>query len=334
MKYQSRHSQKKLISNTLFAGFFIVVLSIGYMSNSFKIPVKTPNEFIEATQTFTAKEFTNIDQVTILNVNGPFIFQKDLPTNQWHLISPEKHEKESIFVEKLLNSLSTIKTKNVLDYTNSNLTNYSLINTPNRIILTNTNAKETIAIDLGLINTIDNSTYIKIEGKKGIYHVEAPISNFDSITIADLIEKKPFEFNKETLAQIKLINFKNKKLNLTATKSAESWVDQENKPLDTIMVNDFIDDLSKLKSNKVIIQKSKEQEKALKNLQSKIEFQINVKLTNGKELQYTVSDLTRSFPEISLNDEYHYLVKENTDETLHFVRSENLSIFNSKSNSL
>lgn len=334
MKHQSQHSEKKLISNTLFIAFFAVVIFIGYMSDAFKIPIKTPSELIEATQTFTANELAPINQITLFNNNGPFIFQKDPTEGKWHLISPEKHEKESAFIEKLMSSLGSIKTKNVLDYNNSNLTNYSLINSPNKLILTSMNNQDSINIHFGLINTIDNSTYMRIEGKNNIYHVEAPISNFDSITLADLVEKKPFEFSKDLISQIKISNLKNKKLNFSAKKNETGWIGDDEKPVEATLVNDFIEDMTKLKSNKLITQVSKDQDKALKNLMNKVEIQINIKLQDGREFNYNVTELTKSFPEISLNDEYHYVIKESGDETLHFIRSENLAVFNIKSTAL
>lgn len=330
MKQQPIHSDKKLISNTIFFLFILLVCGVGYMSDSMKIPHKTHSDFIEETQAFNNKELTHIHKIFLKNNNGEFVFDKNDETQKWNFSSLDIKPKESIFMDKFFANLQTIKTKNVLEQTPANLNNLSLLNpqvTLTLLSLDDQNQQKEIIVYFGLMNTIDNSTYISFKNKKGIFHVEAPAGALENVTLADIIETRPFEINPSDVKKLKITTFYPKSQTLDFEKIEGIWTKRSDVDVNQAMIEEYLNDLIEIKSAKVLISKSKAQAQNIKDLLKKYPFEISITLNNEKTINYQITATTKSFSEISLNDEYHYAITRSDDDSTHFIRSDNQAIF-------
>lgn len=325
----SNSNKTKWISNIILASFLFFVAGTMFLSNIFKTPIKGQLEFIEQSMAFSSNELENILGLTLKNKSGEFVFEHlDIQTGSvWHMTSPRKISVNSIFIEKLFSSLKIIKTKKILDDNKINNSNFSLEKPMAMLILKNSNG-ENITISLGIMNAIDNSTYMKISGKKGIYHVESPSLSLENIALPDLIESTVFDVNFNTILGFKISKKNSKKPIFEIIKKDNTWVNSENQILDTKNLEYIIDDFIALKSSFTLESPSDAQKKQTQSLLLSPEFIIEIKKEDKEILFYKISTLTRNLIEVPLNDEDHFIIKGDHSAVTYVIKKDFINIFN------
>lgn len=322
------YKQRKLISNTLFLTFLALIVASAFLSDALKAPLKTHNEFIEETLVFGQKELEDITQISLTNKTGTYVFTK--AEDSWLMILPKEYKKNSIFIEKLYNSLMTIKTKKQVADNAENASRFSL-DKPSAT-LTLSNDLKTIAIDIGIMNTIDNSTYVKISEKFGIYHIEAPSRSLENITVADLIETKTLDLRPEHLKSFKITRKKVDSSSFAVERLEEAldWASDKNPNITPDQVDDFIARIALIKSNIVLTEPTAAQLAHVNKMQKNAEIEIVTKNFSDVSTSYQVSAPVKNFPALSLNDEFHLVITRTDSNAIHFIKAENLNIFDNR----
>jgi hypothetical protein len=324
----SNHKKKKWVSNLVLVSFFSLVVGTMFLSNIFKTPIKGQQELIEQSLVFSNKELENITHLSLKNKSGEFTFERaDLQsTSQWHMKSPRDISVNSVFVEKLFSSLNVIKTKKLVDDNLTNNSNFSL-EKPTAILTLTDDKNKNIILSVGIMNTIDNSTYMKISGKNGIYHVEAPSISLENITLADLVESSVFDINFKTMLSFKIFKKTSSVPTFEIHKKDGIWMTAEDRPIDIKRLEDMIDDFITLKSSFTLDTPTDAQKKQSQLLISNAEYTLKIESTEGKILLYKVSPITKNLVEVPLKDEAHFIINENHSPVIYVVKKDFLKIF-------
>lgn len=328
-------NNKKFFSNLIIASFCLVTVGTIYLSEDLKIPERTSSELIEEIQILHKRILADNDQLTLVNSKGEFRFHKNSQTDQWEFVNDDKEFKESSFINQFLDKMSEIKIKNVIESTKKNLEAYSLNSPMGQLKFYNTATKQNYIINFGIYNSIDNSMFLTINGKKGIYHVESSSASIETITLADIIETKPFNFNLDDLVNIKFYVGNSKvpaldlvkKAEITETETLEVWKDSK-KEYTSAGLEEFFNNLFVLRSAKVLESKNKQQLTLLNELIKAPEYKISVVNKKGQIDIYLVGPVMRSFKDMSLNDEPYFIIMTNLNYPVHFIKSPDLSMFN------
>lgn len=331
--------KKKWLSNVVLVAFLLLVGATAFLSDLLKTPVKSHNEFIEQSLVFNNKELESITRLSLKNKSGEYIFERvdTAEGTPWHMTSPRDISTSSVFIEKLFSALNVIKTKKLLIDDPANNSNFSL-DKPTAILTLTDDAQKSIILSVGIMNTIDNSTYLKISGKSGIYHVEAPSMSLENITLLDLIESNIFNVDVKNVLSFKIFKKGTSTPQFEVHKTAENWTNAEGQTLDAVRVEDMIDDFIKLKSAHVVEEPTDAQKKAFQKMMSAAEYLVKVETNEEaaqkKELIYQISDLTKSLPDMDLKDEGHFLIIENHEPIVYVVKKESQTLFELKNDSL
>lgn len=323
----STHKKRKWISNLVLVSFFLLVVGTMFLSNVFKTPIKNQHEFIEQSLVFSNKELENVTHLSLKNKSGEFTFERaDLQSSSpWHMTSPRDISVNSVFVEKLFSSLNVIKTKKLLDDDKANNSNFSL-EKPTAILTLTDDKDKSIILSVGIMNTIDNSTYMKISGRTGIYHVEAPSISLENITLADLVESSVFDINFTTMVSFKIFRKASAIPTFEIHKKDGAWVTADGKPLEIKRLEDMIDDFITLKSSFTLDSPTDAQKKQSQTLISNAEY--TVKIENAETtLLYKVSPITKNLSEVPLKDEAHFIINENHSPVIYVVKKDFLNLF-------
>lgn len=328
-------NNKKFFSNLIIAGFIFVTVGTIYLSEDLKIPERTSSELIEEIQILHKRILADNDQLTLINSKGEFRFQKNSQSDQWEFVNDNKEFKESSFINQFLNKMSEIKIKNVIESTKKNLEAFSLDRPMGQLKFYNSATKQNYIVNFGIYNSIDNSMFLTINGKKGIYHVESANASVETITLADIIETKPFNFSLNDLVNIKFYvgDSKNpvldlsKKAEVVENASVEVWRDSK-KEYTTASIEDFFNNIFALRSAKVLESKNKQQLALLNDLIKSPEYKMSVVNTKGQIDIYLIGSVIRSFKDMSLNDEPYYVIMTNLNYPVHFIKAPDLSLFN------
>lgn len=332
MVYRKSLQKRKLFSNLMLFGFLLLVGATALLSNALKTPIKSNNEYIEQAKVFNNKELENITHISLKNKSGEYIFERadTVPTSPWHMTSPRDLSANSIFIEKLFSSLNIIKTKKLLPDDPANNSNFSL-DKPTATLSLNDGHTEPIVLSIGIMNTIDNSTYLKISGRQGIYHVEAPSISLENVTLHDLFEATIFDFDLKSISSFTIT--KKNVLQFSVELKDGFWLSADNKPLDPARLEDLLNDFSVIKSSHTIDKQSETQEKQIQGLFSSPEYIVKIK-KGDKVLTYQISKTITSLHEIALNDSPHFLIRDQDSSIVYVVKEDFLVNFELKNDGL
>lgn len=335
MAYKKTAQKRKLFSNLMLLAFLLLVGATALLSNALKTPIKNNNEFIEQSLVFNNKELENITRLSLKNISGEYIFERadTLATSLWHMTSPRELAANSIFVEKFFASLNIIKTKKLLVDDQTNNSNFSL-DKPTATLTLSDNINPDLVLNFGIMNTIDNSTYLKISGKQGIYHVEAPSISLENITLNDLIEAKIFDLELNTIMSFNIYRKSLEDLQFSVENKNSFWVTMEDKPLDPTKLADMVDGFSKIKSSHTLDKLSEAQKKQLQPLIASPEYIVKIQKDLLKTNSFIITKVITSLVDVTLNEEPHFLIEDEESGIVYAVKTEFLNVFDLKNDAL
>jgi len=194
---------------------------------------------------------------------------------------------------------------------------------------------KTTTILVGLMNTIDNSTYLKISGKSGIFHVDAPSVSLENATIVDLVESQIISIDLETILSFRITHGSKKSTpSLEIKKKNENWYDRENNLLSTDKIDDYLNELSALKSTFIVDKPTDAQKRQISSLSRNPAIVISVEDNKGHVIDYNISSVIKDFSDIDLKNEEYFIVTISNNNTAYIVKKSFLELFSRKAESL
>ena len=247
------------------------------------------------------------------------------------MVTPSDISANSLFIEKLFNALAVIKIKKLLPDEKINNSNFSLDKPTSTLTLSDEGGKS-IMIQIGLMNTIDNSTYLKISGRPGIFHVDAPNVSLENATILDLIESQIISINLETIVTFKIFhgNKKSGTPSFEIEKKNGGWFDHQGNQLAVDKISEYFQDLSNLKSSFIIDKQTDSQKRQINSLSHNAEYIVSIEDNKENIIDYNISGLTRDLSDIDLKNEDHFVVTITDNSTAYVVKKEFYELFNRK----
>ena len=319
-------------SNAILALFLVLLIGAALLSDIFHPPIKSSFEVTGIVSLFKEKDLAPIAKISLKNKSGNYIFEK-LEKNQispWHMTSPRDVTANSIFIEKLFHSLTSNKIKNIFPNDRINNSNFSL-EKPNAIITLETKeSKKPLVINVGLLNTIDNTTYIKISDRSSIFQVEVPSISLENATILDLIESKIFSIDLESINTFKVAFSKKSTIGLNIHKKNTQWVSNDNQVMPQDKIEEYFQDLSVIKSSFVLDSQTDLQKRQIAILVKNPEITLTAEDNKKNIITYRISSLVYTFPDIDLKNNPYFLVSISNNQTAYIVKKEFLELFNKK----
>ncbi len=328
-RYEELMQKRKIASNIILFLFLILVSLTAIFSEIFQKPTKITTELIEHAKLFTEADVGQTKQISLKNKSGEYLFEKkeNDQTSSWQMVAPREISANSFFIEKLFNALTAIKVKKILPDQPINNSNFSLDKPTANLRLIDQNGKA-INIQVGLMNTIDNSTYLKVSGRDGIYHVEAPSPSLENVTILDLIESQVISIDLKTIISLKISH--NQKTVFEIRNKDGNWLDSENNQLTTEKLNDYFQELSDLKSSFILDKQTEAQTKQIHSLVKNAEYTLTIEDNQKNSTEYRISGIIKSLSDVDLKNEEYFVVTTSSSSTAYVVKKEFLEILNKK----
>lgn len=322
--------KRKIASNIIIFLFLILVALTALFSEIFQKPTKIASELIEHSKLFTSSDLEQIKQISLKNKSGEYLFERkeNNQKSSWHMIAPREISSNSLFIENLFKALMTVKVKNILPDQSINNSNFSLDKPTANLNLIDQNGKM-INIQVGLMNTIDNSTYLKISGRVGIFHTEAPSSSLENVTIVDLTESKIILINLDTIKLLKISH--NQKAILEVTKKNNTWLDKEGSQISIEKLHDYFQELADLKSAFVLDKPSDALRTQINSLAENAEYSLIISDEKQNTTEYKISKTVKSLNDIDLKNEEYFIMTISNTNTTYVLKKEFLETFNKRS---
>lgn len=267
----------------------------------------------------------NLNLVKVSNSLGDFeIIRKN---NRWWITNQEKNYfANEIVVEKMLNSLSKIKVER-LHKNNTLNRNYFSLSTPIFKIFLNDQE-----FQFGLVNSIDDSTYLTFPSSQNIYQIEVFDFDFPSIGLNEILYTKLFLSNPREIKTLKLVI--NNRDVLSIKLEGNTWFDKRGRKLNEKKVNTFLIDLFSNKSDIVVDENKEGVYKEIDKVLKKPPYELVYTTVKGKKYKYSFSYPVRSLPSLNLERRKNIVLKSNLDYYPIVIEKSFLDVFKKRASQL
>ena len=327
-------TNKSTISFWLLA-FFLVTLSVGVgisalFQNSLQIPENIGHRLL-----FKSSDFENIKKIILQNQLGTFHLKRNYETGKWDISHPRHLPANPKTVQNIINSLSNITIFKIFRLDKINTSHYSLDN-PTTVITLVENDNDEQKIKFGLINPVDNSTYITHSSHNDIYHIKTLDNPVETYVLADFIDSKIFSLPSKEISKINIYRGirKNNFLNLTISKSNNVWHGKNNRKLSEKKINNFFNKLTSLKSHIILDKTSERLEKNLNKYLKNPLYTVEIEDTNNSKTTYIVTSVINSLPEVKIEKRQNFMIKASNRKFPYILNKDFLNLFAQKQRGL
>lgn len=311
------------ISTFILGGFVTVLLFGALVSEFFQAPIISSQELSKFQFLFTREQIDTVKLVKIKSSLGEYQLERnDL---KWNLTSPRLIDANINMIEKILSSLKEIKIKKIYPKDAINLANFSLDNPISTLTIKNEKNEEK-SISFGLVNPIDNSTYVSVEDEKAIYHINNINMPFERIELASLIDSRIFNMEWNEIKSFKLFSQNKNKPTLSFVREKKIWV-AGNKQLHDERMKKYLSELTSLKSTIILDERTQKLDERLERYTSKPFFKLDVQTEDGNEIEYRVSYVISSLPGIKMEKKQNFIIKASNRQHPFLVNKDFMRLF-------
>ena len=318
------------LSSWLMLLFTCSLLLTSFYTDFFQAPTQVNHEVGSYRSLLRPGQTLGTKEMILKNNLGTFHFQRltTVSNTSWNMISPRQLPANSSLLDNILNDLGKVQIKNIHQNDPINVSNYSLDSSQLQITLIDSNGKESI-LKFGLINPLDNSTYVNLSDKNAIYQIDNITTTLNTLDLANFIDTRVFGFAPETITAIKILKRKNSgnQTSFLVTKTKDSWLGQKERKLNSKSVHQFLQQLTTIKSPLILDKMTTNLQKKLDQYLSKAAFEINITKQNKRKYSYTLSGLVHSLPGVKLEKWQHFIIKPSHRDFLYILPKNFLKTF-------
>jgi len=296
-------------ANFLIIMFALVLFIGGLASEFFQAPLNQNTALSRYQLLLKPEEVDQIDSIELENRLGTFKIDKD-KSQSWSLTSPRNLPSNSSTVKSILDNLKEIKIRQILPKDTINISNFSLDSPLMKLKISYFGGKENY-LNIGLVNPIDNSTYVTFSNKDAIYHVDALKNSMEGLSLSNFIEPKIFTQDLKSIQDFKIYRGKipstNQRLSIRSEK--DGWIDNSGNTLEPKAVEDYLMELLSLKSSLILDKRTEKLDEALTRYFSNPSYTVEVLDKSGEKVFYEVSYLINTLPDIKMEKRQTFIVK-------------------------
>jgi hypothetical protein len=316
-------------------GLFCLFIIAGTLTSVFfQAPAESNNELNRLRVLFPEGEFDELRTLSITNRLGTFSFERSLDGRQWRMISPRSVMANPQPLDRVLNALKDIRIRRIYDKDPINSSNYSLDNPQIKISMLSEDLLEK-EIHFGLVNPIDNSTYLHILKTESIYHVDALTFGLENLDIVNFIDTRVFATPVANISRLKISRDRTEQTPHLDIRFEEGvWVDANNRQLDPAPVESFLTELTSLRSLFIIDKANDELTRAIDQQFERPAFFIELTDQDGIIFDYRVSAIVNTLPELKIERRQNFLIQTSHRDYPFLLHKDFFELFNKRNNQL
>jgi len=307
---------------------FLIAIVLGALASEFFQAPLIKNTALSRYQLLIKPEqIEQIKEIKLTNRLGDFKISKD-NMKTWSLTEPRNLPSNQVTINNILSNLGEIKIRQILSKDAINISNFSLDSPLMKLKLSYYGGKEQ-TLNLGLLNPIDNSTYVTFSEQEAIYHVDALKGNLNSLNLSNFIDSKIFTQKISNISQLKIYRGK---LPATTTRlhlkrSKEGWIDAGKNNLDSKTVEAYLKVLLSLKSSLIIDRRSEKLDKALFKYFANPSYTLEIKSKDGHKAFYEVTYLINNVPDLKMEKRQTFIIKSSNRPHPYIIEKSKMSLF-------
>jgi len=322
---------KASLSSVMLAFFFLLITAGALSSVFFQAPVVKTHEIERMRVLFNDSDLGDLRELTLSNRLGNFTFERVASQSSWRMTEPRMVMANAQPLERMLSALSEIKIRRIYDRDPINISNFSLDQPQMKVKLVSSDLS-TKELSFGLINPIDNSTYIAFDQGDLIYHIDALNFTLENLDLINFIDTRIFALSIDQMASLKIWRENISQPQLHLVNEDGQWKDAGLNLLEPIAVREFLTELTSLRSLFIIDKKSPELSLAIDQQLEKPLYTVEVISQSGDSYRYSLSQLVQSLPEMKFEKRQNFLIQASNRDYPFMLAKDSLELFNKRNN--
>lgn len=265
----------------------------------------------------------NLKTVKIQNNLGKFTLTKE--NDLWLLVEPRLMPAKQRQINNIIEGLKSSKLTQTFSKDAINLSNYALEN-PSLSIDLFSGLDEQLKIQIGLINPINNNSYITTNDSNTIFKMSGLKTHFKSYKLGDLIDSSIFSQKLKKVIRFKLYSREFKDPVNILTRGESNWKSKKYRTISKESVEKKLQQIFSIKTYMIIDKENSEMTTLISNYLERPLYKLKVK-TAQKEITYRVSSLIKSIPELKLEKRQFFLMKASDKKFTYVIQKKFLKEF-------
>lgn len=305
------------LSSLLVISFALILLFLGLFAEVFESQDKEVDLAQIYANPIPIIELQHLKSFKMTNKQGSFVLENTDPEGKlqgpWQMLEPQALKVKGDVIPRILDALNVIRVRNFHRLEPINVTSFSLDN-PTLTLNFTTTKNKSYEIKMGLINPIDNSSYLSLSSQNQIYQIDPIEMALESYDLAQLVESKVLAVNRDSLQSLEIYGVDGLKLKLI--KKEAHWHDQNGEILADQKVNKLFERLEEIKSYSILDKLNTDQQTYMEKVMATPEYSLKLISSSGVRT-YVMAPLSGQIPGMNVVKSGSYALS--TDEKQSFV---------------
>ncbi len=243
--------------------------------------------------------------IEFTNRLGTFVLKKQ--NNSWLLIEPRVIPAKEQTISTILTSIENISIKTIHQLEPINIQSFSL-NNPVMTIKLITKLDELIEVKVGLINPIDETSYMTVSGHNRIYQTDLSTQNLEGFDLADFIDANVFSSELNQIRRFEIFRGNESKSWHSFTVENNLWSSNRYNSVSQDKIGKVLQSILNIKTHKIIDQMNEELKNLITNYLENPQFTIKLVTNSGKEITYKITYLLKELKELKIEKKSYVII--------------------------
>lgn len=320
----SSFKSRSSISTWLTAAFAFSLLILLGFSEFFQNTTQDNKSLDILANPIRADIMANIKTIKIKNRMGRFTLNQQ--NGQWLLKEPRVMPAKMTTINQILEALQKVKVDTIHQYEPINIQNFSLDN-PIMLIDLYSKLEEKLQIKVGLINPINNTSYITVSGQETIYQIKLLNNSIELKNLSDFIESSIFSNNEKEISELHIFRRGQKESHNSLTFNGVNWSSKRYKKINTEAVFNKLNKLLNIKTHMIIDKQDESIQNFISNYLENPLYTIKIKTKNKKNITYQVTTLIKALPELKLEKRQYFIMTASDRQYPYIIPKEYIDEF-------
>ncbi len=253
-------------------------------------------------------------------------FKATKKTDNWILEEPRVIPAKTETIQKVIDIISQINIKTIHQYEPINIQSFSL-NNPIMKVLIKDKDENKLDLKIGLINPIDETSYLTVNDTQLIYQTNLLTGKLESLELADFIDSKIFTPSISEIKSLKIFTGQNIQERNIFTFKNGSWDSFRYNVFSQEKLQTKLEEILDIRTHAIIDQSSEEVTNLLQNYLDNPRYRITIQTNANKTIKYKVSYLTREIKELKIEKNQFFIMSASNRLYPYIIPKKYLDIF-------
>ena len=284
--------------------FGLLALYLGFIEffQDSRIEINAKNLLVNPIQSdFLSK----VHVIRFKNRLGQFAIKKE--KEEWLLYEPRVIPAKLQTINSIIGQLNRIKVQTVHEYEPINIESFTL-DKPSIEIDLITQKQNKLNIKFGIINRINETSYMTVSGHNLIFQTQMLNSPFEKLELSDFVDSNVFSVQADNIKRISVYHGKNSEPHNVLEYKSENWISKRYKTISNENTHKKIQNLLGIKTHMIVDKTNDELSSFISNYLASPLYRVVIQTKEGKKLIYKISTLTKAINELKIEKRQYFIM--------------------------